>query len=76
ALEWEGNLGSLDYLRLELSRDGGATWPTVLTSSTVSDGAHAVTVQSAWATPAARVRVRWNRDLEVEDASDADFTIR
>jgi subtilisin family serine protease len=76
ALEWEGNLGSLDYLRLELSRDGGATWPTVLTSSTVSDGAHAVTVQSVWATPAARVRIRWNKDLTVEDASDADFTIR
>lgn len=73
---WSHNLGGKENVRVELSLDGGLSYPIVLFSSTPCDGSQAVTVQSGWATSAARIRVTWLRDATVTDVSDVSFTIR
>lgn len=75
-VRWSHNLGGKESVRIELSLDGGVSYPIVLASSTPSDGSHAVQVQSGWNTTAARVRITWLRDATVTDASDAGFTIQ
>jgi hypothetical protein len=75
-VKWTSNLGSLEKVKIELSRDGGLTYPVVLQSSTVSDGKQQVTVQSGWATAAGKVRVTWLKDGAVKDTSDLGFVIR
>jgi hypothetical protein len=75
-VRWSHNLGGKESVRIELSLDGGISYPIVLASSTPCDGSHPITVQSGWSTPAARVRVVWLRDLAVADASDVNFTIQ
>jgi hypothetical protein len=61
---------------VDLSLDGGTTYPVVLLSSTAAASAPSVPVQSAWATTRARVRVTWIRNSAVTDTSNANFTIR
>ncbi len=73
---WRDNLGALERVRIELSRDGGATFPTMLHSNTPADGSQAVSVSSGWTTTAARVRIVWTRNTAVLDGSDANFTIK
>lgn len=64
------------YVKLELSLDGGQTWPVVINSFEVDDGAFTWTVPDVYTT---RGRVRATVfDLEEgsgEDINDADFTI-
>jgi hypothetical protein len=75
-ITWAHNLGSLENVRLELSRDGGATYPIVMLPSTKSDGTQKVAVLAPWATTHARVRITWIKNGAWFDASDADFEIR
>jgi hypothetical protein len=73
---WTHNLGSLENVRIELSLDGGATYTVVLFASTPCDGTQALTVQPAWATPQARVKIMWLKDGAINDASDNNFPIQ
>ena len=68
---WSGVSGSV---MIELSRDGGVTWKTIV-SSTANDGSHNWTVAGA-KTRHARVRVTSLSQLAVTDTSNADFRIR
>jgi ELWxxDGT repeat protein len=74
AIRWTHNLGSTDFLRIELSRDGGTTW------SVLHPGWPAISLPYNWAvtgpaTTQARVRVRRTTGSPV-DISDTDFTIQ
>ncbi len=74
-ITWTSNLGGTENVRLELSLDGGATYPVVLIASTPSDGWQNVTVNQAWQTTQARVRISWVKQPTVADVSDASFNI-
>ena len=67
--------GSITNVRIELSTDGGSTYPTVLASSTPNDGSHAVSVPNL-STGQARVRVSDALSPSTSDASDANFSIQ
>lgn len=57
-ITWANNLGSLHQVRIELSKDGGATFPIVILAGTSSDGAQLVTAQAGWGpTTQARIRI-------------------
>jgi hypothetical protein len=76
-IAWTHNLGSSSYVRIELSRDGGATYPEIVAPSVKN--AKATSGEFIWKvttpnTAGARVRVRWAQG-EVSDASDTSFTI-
>jgi Big-like domain-containing protein/Calx-beta domain-containing protein len=76
SVTWSSNLPSSTSVKIELSTDGGASYPTVLRSSTSNDGTQSFTVQSAWRTTQARIRVSWVGNTSVNDASNANFTIQ
>src|SRR5262249_23538252 len=76
SITWSHNLGALENVKIELSKDGGATFPIPVLASTPSDGSHSVTVQAAWGSQATtRVRISWLKNTSV-GAQSADFTIR
>ena len=75
-ITWDSNLGSLEKVRIDLSTDGGVTYPIVVLSGTPSDGKQAVVVQSGWTSPSARVRITWIKNPAVADASDANFKVQ
>ena len=75
-IQWASNLGALEKVAIELSQDGGSTYPIVLLAATPSDGKQAITVQSGWITAAARVRITWVKSAVVSDSSDESFAIR
>jgi subtilisin family serine protease len=75
-LTWTSNLGTSENVKLELSRDGGASYAIVLANSTPSDGTHFVTVKSAWATQTARMRATWTKNAAVSDSSNESFPIQ
>jgi hypothetical protein len=73
---WEHNLGTLEKVRIDLSKDDGATFPIPIVTNSKSDGRHAVTVQSAWGSQTTtRIRIRWMADAAVAHTSAA-FTIQ
>jgi Bacterial Ig domain len=75
---WGHNLGSAESVRIEVSRDGGASWSTIAASvraSTDVVGGYEWTVTGP-ATDAARVRVTWTGDSAVQDTSDVNFRIK
>jgi uncharacterized repeat protein (TIGR03803 family) len=74
-IKWTNNLGAIEFVKIELSQDGGGTYPITVLASTPSDGTRAVTVSSAWNTTTAKIRVTWLKDAGVQDASNANFTI-
>ena len=75
-LTWASNLGASEQVKIDLSLDGGATYPIVVSVGTPSDGDEPVSVQPGWVTPNARVRVTWVRDASVSDVSYQSFVIR
>jgi plastocyanin len=74
-ITWSSNLPASGFMKLELSRDGGSTFPILLVASAPNSGSASVTVQSAWATTAARVRITSLTYASAVDISDANFTI-
>ncbi|MEZ6132037.1 MAG: M12 family metallo-peptidase [Planctomycetaceae bacterium] len=68
-----GNGINAATVAIDLSLDGGLTYPFVLANSTTNDGSHTLTVPNI-DTTAARVRVRGVGNVFF-DISNADFTI-
>ena len=62
-------------MKIELSLDGGATFPIVLLASTRSDLKEKVLVQPAWATTQGRVRITWLHPWAFSTVSPANFSI-
>jgi hypothetical protein len=77
-ITWSHNLGTLEAVRIELSRDGGTTWE-VLDQSFPNSG----NVTSSWpwqpvsgpATTTGRIRLTWTQNGSVTDDSNVNFTI-
>ena len=68
--------GSITAVKLELSKDGGTTWPVSITNSTPGGG-----LSYAWTIPdqistQCRVRISDTSNVNVVDTSDANFAIR
>jgi len=76
AITWSHNLGNLEAVRIELSQDGGATYPIVALSSTPSDGTQAVIPPSGWITNAGRMRITWLGPGVAADTSNSNFIIQ
>ncbi|MCA9135338.1 MAG: hypothetical protein KDB00_01230, partial [Planctomycetales bacterium] len=68
-----GNGINVANVGIDLSLDGGVTYPIVLATSTPNDGSHTLTVPNIDASQA-RIRVRGLGNIFF-DISDADFTI-
>jgi hypothetical protein len=73
---WANNLSATENVKIELSTDGGGTFPIILAASTPSDGSHSVQVLGAWTTTSARVRITWLRSGLVSDVSAQNFVIQ
>lgn len=65
--------GGPGEVRIELSRDGGTSWESVI-ATTADDGSHAWTVEGP-TTTRARVRISRRTDPTVVAVSDGEFTI-
>jgi Big-like domain-containing protein/Calx-beta domain-containing protein len=76
SVTWSSNLPSTENVKIELSTNGGASYSTVLKSSSPNDGSQSFTVQSAWRSTQAKIRVSWVANTSVNDTSNANFTIR
>jgi uncharacterized repeat protein (TIGR03803 family) len=76
AVKWAHNLSGQENVKIELSRDGGVTYPVTILAATPSSGSETVLVDPSWVTGAARVRVTWLQNPTISDASDASFTIK
>jgi uncharacterized repeat protein (TIGR03803 family) len=76
SVKWSSNLGALENVKIELSTDGGITYPTVVLASTPSDGSQNVAVVSSWVSSTAKVRITWLKNSTVQDVSDQSFQIR
>jgi len=70
------NPPTTENVKIELSTNGGASYSTVLKSSSTNDGSQSFTVQSAWRSTQAKIRVSWVANTSVNDTSNANFTIR
>jgi hypothetical protein len=76
ALTWKSNLGTLENVSIHLSKDGGATFPIAIATSTPSDGTQTVTVNAAWGSQTTtRIRVAWVKTPTIRGTS-ANFTIQ
>lgn len=75
-INWASNLGTSENVRIDLSLDGGSTYPVVLFGSTPSDGAQPVVVQAGWVTANARIRITWLKDAAVTAVSYQAFVIQ
>jgi len=71
AIQWSSNIGG--NVKIELSRDTGATWATV-TSSATNNGSYNWTVTSP-ASANALIRITSNTITTSKDTSDATFSI-
>lgn len=72
-IRWTSS-GVSGNVRIELSRDGGASWKTLF-KGTPNDGAQDWQVKGP-ATTQARIRVRSKKTPSISDMSDGNFTIR
>lgn len=73
-INWVNNGGFNRNVRIELSTDGGATYPTVIASSAANTGSFAWTVPNT-PTSTARIRVREADFVAPSGTSSANFTI-
>jgi hypothetical protein len=78
SVTWSHNLGTLEAVQIEVSRDGGSTW-SVITPSQQNSGNTSSTY--SWtvtgpATTSGRIRVTWTRNNAVQDISDVNFRIQ
>jgi alpha-tubulin suppressor-like RCC1 family protein len=85
---WTSNLGAKEFVKIELSTDGGTTWTSmaeaveaaldpesVLIGSTPSDGKQVIKLPLVTGTKC-RARITWLDDPTVSDTSNANFTIK
>ena len=71
-ITWSHNLGTLESVRIELSRDGGITWTEIadgILNSGISSGSFSWIVTGP-ATSQARIRISWMRDALVGGSSN------
>lgn len=73
-INWTNNGSFSRPVRIELSTDGGATYPTIIESSIANTGMYAWTVPNM-PTSTARIRVREADFAAPSGVSSADFTI-
>ncbi|HEX9745927.1 MAG TPA: hypothetical protein VGB30_10925 [bacterium] len=73
-IEWASSGGITD-VRIDLSTDSGATYPTVITASTTNDGVYEWDIPVMAPATTARIRVQSVAGPAAEDESDADFEI-
>jgi hypothetical protein len=77
-IAWAHNLGTSESVRIEVSRDNGATWSPiaagVINSASVL-GSFDWTVTGP-PTTTARIRVTWTGDSAVSDTSDVSFRVK
>lgn len=76
-IRWTHNLGVGSTMRVDVSRDSGATWTTIAASvsNTANTSGSYSWVVTGPATTTARIRVAWTADGAVQDVSDIDFKI-
>jgi hypothetical protein len=67
------SVGVTGSVKIQISRDSGATWATVV-AATANDGTHTWTL-AGYASTTARIKVSSLSTLATNDMSDADFTI-
>ena len=76
-VSFKHNLGKLENVMIELSKDNGVTYPIVLAASTTADGSSdSITVLASWATTQGIVRVKWLKNTAIFDVSNAAFPIQ
>jgi hypothetical protein len=76
-ITWNHNLGALEHVNVELSRDGGATWQTIGANVGLSSTSGSFAwVATGPATTTARVRVSWVSNASVRDDSNVNFRIQ
>jgi subtilisin family serine protease len=75
-IKWSHNLGANSFVRLELSRDGGVTFPELIVSAVKNSGSSGSYIWRVTGPPveSAVVRVSWMRG-PVSDVSDIAFRI-
>jgi K319-like protein len=72
-ITWTSNLGPAMSVHIEISRNGGSSWSTIIPVAP-NTGSFAWTVTGS-PTSNARVRVSWTANPAVNDRSDVSFTI-
>ena len=78
AITWNHNVGTTGTVKIEISRNGGTTW-TLINASVQNSGASTGTYNwtaTGPATTTARIRVTWNTNTAVKDASNGNFIVR
>lgn len=70
--DWTGDIINVNLL---LSTDSGATYPDTIAPSTECDGSFMWDPIPDIDTDTARIKVEWDIDTDVNDESDADFSI-
>ena len=78
AVTWNHNVGTTGTVKIEISRNGGTTW-TLINASVQNSGASTGTYNwtaTGPATTTARIRVTWNTNTAVKDASNGNFIVR
>lgn len=73
-ITWTNDGGFNRNVTIELSTDGGATYPTVIASDVANNGSYSFTVPNI-ATARGRIRVREHNFVNPIGVSNADFTI-
>jgi hypothetical protein len=77
-ISWSHNLGAGERVRIDLSRDGGATWTPLIAdvaNSGNASGTYSWMVTGP-ATTSARIRVTWLGNGAAEDAGNVNFRIQ
>ena len=77
-ITWSHNLGDLESVRLEVSRDGGTTWELItagVVNTNNANGSFSWTVTGP-ATTTARIRVTWTQNSATTDDSNTNFGVQ
>jgi len=75
AIKWTSNLGALEKVSIALSLTSGDGFPVVVDANTPSDGTDTKTVQSAWNTGTALLKISWVANTSVNGVSAKTFVI-
>lgn len=75
-VKWESDLPSTEKVKIELSLDGGVTFPILIKGSTANDGRARFAIPTSARSTNARVRISWVKDPAVKDVSDQSFVIK